>query len=65
MTITINVPVFPMRKEIADLKQRRGWKLGNLSLPHAFTRKPAAPRYSQDGLEFDVGGVEKPHGSQR
>jgi len=65
MTITINVPVFPMRKEIADRKQRRSWKLGNLAFPHAFSRKPAAARYSEDGLEFDIGGVAKPRASQR
>lgn len=63
MTITINVPVFPMRKEITDRKQRRGLKLGNLAFHNPLTAKGTAKRYSREGLEFDVSGLGKPQGS--
>lgn len=65
MTITINVPVFPMRKEIADRKRKRGLKIAGLTLPNPLTAKRSEPRYSRDGLEFDVSGLGKPSGSSR
>ncbi|MDQ0503544.1 hypothetical protein [Xanthobacter agilis] len=65
MTITINVPVFPMRKEIAARKQRRGLNIGTLPFQNTLATKTPEPRYSREGLEFDVSGLGKPHGSSR
>ncbi|MGR7995442.1 hypothetical protein [Xanthobacter sp. ZOL 2024] len=65
MTITINIPLFPMRKEIADRKRKRGLKIGGLPFPGSLTSKPSEPRYSRDGLEFDVSGLGKPSRSSR
>lgn len=65
MTITINVPLFPMRKEITARKQRRGLKIGILPFYNMLGAKKAEPRYSRDGLEFDVTGLGKPNGSSR
>ncbi|WP_454915054.1 hypothetical protein [Xanthobacter sediminis] len=65
MTITINVPVFPMRKEIAARKRRRGLKIGPLEFHNPLAAKTAEPRYSREGLEFDVSGLRKPTGSSR
>lgn len=65
MTITINVPVFPMRKEIAARKRRRGLKIGTLEFPNPLATKATEPRYSREGLEFDVSGLGKPNGSSR
>ncbi|MFG1180535.1 hypothetical protein [Xanthobacter versatilis] len=64
MTITINVPVFPLRKEIAARKRRLSLSLG-LPLRGAKGGAKAAgtgpdPRYTADGLEFDVSGIGKP-----
>ncbi|WP_024276832.1 hypothetical protein [Xanthobacter sp. 126] len=60
MTITINVPVFPLRKEI-DARKRR------LRLPLSFSSRgskagdeaPANSRYTEAGLEFDVTGIAR------
>ena len=64
MTITINVPVFPLRKEIAARKRRIGLSLGLLGRGAKGAAKGAgtgpAPRYTADGLEFDVTGIGKP-----
>lgn len=60
MTITINVPVFPLRKEIAARKRRMGL---SLSLPLRGTRSAPGgtdPRYTAEGLEFDVSDMDKP-----
>lgn len=64
MTITINVPVFPLRKEIAARKRRLG--LSQL-LPMRGAKGRAAgaeagpdPRYTAEGLEFDVAGLANP-----
>ncbi|MFG1295241.1 MULTISPECIES: hypothetical protein [Xanthobacter] len=65
MTITINVPLFPMRKEIAARKERRGLKIGTLMFHNVFGSKKAARRYSREGLEFDVSDFAKPNGSGR
>ncbi|MFG1477228.1 hypothetical protein V5F53_01025 [Xanthobacter sp. V4C-4] len=65
MTITINVPLFPMRKEIADRKQRRGLKIGFLPFLGARGTKTAEQRYSREGLEFDVSGLGKPNPTSR
>lgn len=65
MTITINVPLFPMRKEIAARKRRRGLKIGTLPFQNALAAKSSEPRYSREGLEFDVSGLGKPSGSSR
>jgi len=65
MTITINVPVFPMRKEISARKKRRGLKIGTLEFHNPLAAKASAPRYSREGLEFDVSGLGKPDGSSR
>ncbi len=55
MTMTINVPVFPMRKEIEERKQRRGVLFSLFPFGKA---KPvptrSEERYSADALEFDV-----------
>lgn len=56
MTITINVPIFPLRKEIAARKRRMGL---SLSLPlrgAAASARDTDLRYTADGLEFDVAG---------
>lgn len=57
MTMTINVPVFPMRKEIEERKQRRGVLFSLFSFPFS-KAKPvqtrSGDRYSADALEFDV-----------
>ncbi|MFG1350619.1 hypothetical protein [Xanthobacter autotrophicus] len=64
MTITINVPVFPLRKEIAARKRRMGLSLGLLGRGAKGGTKGtgAGPdaRYTADGLEFDVSGIGKP-----
>ncbi|MFG1416231.1 hypothetical protein V5F38_03610 [Xanthobacter sp. V0B-10] len=65
MTITINVPVFPMRKEIAARKERRGLKIAGLTFHNALSGRKAEPRYSREGLEFDVSGLGKPDRSAR
>lgn len=61
MTITINVPVFPLRKEIAARKRR-------LRLPFCLAPRggkdgageaPANSRYTEAGLEFDVTGIAR------
>lgn len=65
MTITINVPVFPLRKEIAARKRRLALSLGLPLRGAKDTAKTSAkggkgtgtgpdPRYTADGLEFDV-----------
>lgn len=57
MTITINFPIFPLRREIAARKRRLGRSL--TGVPHAQALDPnrGDARYSRDGLEFDVGGI--------
>lgn len=65
MTITINVPLFPLRKEIEARKQRREWKIGTLQFHNPLARKSAEARYSREGLEFDVSGFTKPAGNDR
>ncbi|MDI4665425.1 hypothetical protein K9U40_13955 [Xanthobacter autotrophicus] len=64
MTITINVPVFPLRKEIAARKRRLNL---SLCLPGRGAKGGAKgagngpdPRYTADGLEFDVSDIGKP-----
>ncbi|MEP9354343.1 hypothetical protein ABLE93_12170 [Xanthobacter sp. KR7-65] len=62
MTITINVPVFPLRKEIAARKRRRGFPM-SFSLrgcASAAREENLDPRYTEDGLEFDVTGIARP-----
>ena len=65
MTITINVPVFPLRKEIAARKRRLALSLGlplrgtkdatkNTAKGNKGTGTGPDPRYTADGLEFDV-----------
>lgn len=58
MTMTINVPVFPMRKEIANRKRSRALSFFSLSFGGEDAR-PAPSRYSRDGFEFDFSTVEK------
>ncbi|MFG1345335.1 hypothetical protein V5F59_10610 [Xanthobacter autotrophicus DSM 431] len=66
MTITINVPVFPLRKEIADRKRRLGLSLGlplrGKKAPEKGGEAGTDPRYTADGLEFDVSGLAKAGG---
>ncbi|QRG07634.1 hypothetical protein EZH22_04355 [Xanthobacter dioxanivorans] len=69
MTITINVPVFPLRKEIAARKRRLGLSLGFSRGPRDAAAGKASggkcgsaaagpePRYTAEGLEFDVSGM--------
>lgn len=61
MTITINVPVFPLRKEIEARKRR-------LRFPISFSSRgckagadeaQANSRYTEAGLEFDVTGIAR------
>jgi len=61
MTITINVPVFPLRKEIAARKRRLALSLGlplrgskDAGKAGKGTGTGPDPRYTADGLEFDV-----------
>lgn len=62
MTITINVPVFPLRKEIAARKRRLGLSLG-LRRPRSAPENGGTDlRYTAEGLEFDVTGLGKPRG---
>lgn len=60
MTITINVPVFPLRKEIDARKRRLRFPLG-LSSRGCKTadEAPANSRYTEAGLEFDVTGIAR------
>lgn len=60
MTITINVPVFPLRKEIDARKRRLRFPLslaprGKAGAGEAQTN----PRYTEVGLEFDVTGIAR------
>ena len=75
MTITINVPVFPLRKEIDARKRRLRFpkSLSSMSLssmsfsPLSFSSRatkaadeaPANSRYTEAGLEFDVTGIAR------
>ncbi len=60
MTITINVPVFPLRKEIDARKRRLRFPLGFSSRGcKAADEAPANSRYTEAGLEFDVTGIAR------
>ncbi len=58
MTITINMPIFPLRKEIAERRKRMEAGLPGTPFRRSAAGKSAASygdaRYSRDGLEFDV-----------
>lgn len=60
MTMTISVPVFPLRKEIADRKRRKGFALFN-RLCRREEPVEAAPvdRYSLEGFEFDFSELRR------
>lgn len=60
MTITINVPVFPLRKEIAARKRRRGFPFSLRGGKSGTAEADPNPRYTEDGLEFDVTGLARP-----
>lgn len=65
MTITINVPVFPLRKEIDARKRRLRFPLSFSPLSFASRASkatdeaPANSRYTEAGLEFDVTGISR------
>ena len=60
MTITINVPVFPLRKEIDARKRRLRFPLSFSSRgSKAADESPANSRYTEAGLEFDVTGIAR------
>lgn len=55
MTITINLPIFPLRREIAALKRRLRRNLA--ATPSAAASGRPDTRYSRDGFEFDVAAL--------
>lgn len=60
MTITINVPVFPLRKEIDARKRRLRFPLSFSSRGGKATDEaPANSRYTEAGLEFDVTSIAR------
>lgn len=59
MTFTINVPVFPLRKEINARRRRLSLCMG-LPLRGSGKTKEPEPRYTADGLEFDVTDLGRP-----
>lgn len=67
MTITINMPIFPLRKEIAERRKRMEAGLPGTPFGRSGNRQAAGygeARYSRDGLEFDVSAVRGlPQGS--
>lgn len=64
MTITINFPIFPMRREIDARKRRLARNLTSASSADAVNAARPDARYSRDGLEFDVAGLDRlPEGS--
>ncbi|MBB6308007.1 hypothetical protein [Xanthobacter tagetidis] len=57
MTITINLPIFPLRREIAALKRHLGRKLTTPAATRASASVREDTRYSLDGFEFDVAAM--------
>lgn len=65
MTITINLPIFPLRREIAALKQRLGRSPSRAPAAGSSAPGRREARYSLDGFEFDVAALAQlPRGSR-
>lgn len=79
MTFTINFPIFPMRREIAERRKRLGLPVDDAAAADAVskagskgagskgasgTAQRGSARYSREGFEFDVSALPRmPQGS--
>lgn len=74
MTFTINFPIFPMRREIAERRKRLGLPVDDAAAADAVSKagskgangdaRRGNARYSREGFEFDVSALPRiPQGS--
>ena len=57
MTITINLPIFPLRREIAALRKRLARGGPDAPPPGGRDAARRATRYSLEAFEFDIAGM--------